>query len=293
MKGEMLFKKSYVDYNEFGVQTLYNARVYNYLKNTSQISDSYITATDISSFVYCPASYSIKKTFNDLPQYNEEAELGTEMHEQNRLAMYVPEEREEGSFTKLITTPEFYTEQNKRFFDDIRSSSIYYIGHSENPVRYFKSSKGKFVGQPDYIFRNKLGENFVVEEKFKYFKNKVNKAYSNHKAQIISYLSGLDTIDAQYGYLVYWYYDYTNDIRYIRECVTHKFQNNALGQEYVREIYKKISILNSGNSLFFDPTQLDANKCASCVMRIFCGHKTGRFSEVSAPYDKSYYELSK
>lgn len=294
MKGEMSFKKSFADYNEFGIITLQNAPILSYLKDTTSIPNNYISATDISSYVYCPASYSIKQTFNEIAQYNEEAEIGTSMHEHNRLAAYLPKEKGGKLFKDFIAgDPEFYTEHNKSFFDDIRNSSIYYIGHAENSVKYFKSSKGKFVGQPDYVFKNDLGENFVVEEKFRNFKSKATVAYNNHKAQIISYLSGLDTINAKYGYLVYWYYEYSKKYRRVKECIVYKYENDSNNASYIREVYTKILELNKGYVLPFGTRKLDANKCTNCAMRIFCGHKTGRLSEIAVPYKKEYYELIK
>ena len=215
------------------------------------------------------------------------------MHEQNRLALYTPENKEKYKLNQDIHEPEFYTAQNKFFFDDIRSSSIYYVGHSENPIRYFISSKGKFVGQPDYIFTNKYGDNFIVEEKFKHYKSKTSNLHLNHQAQIISYLSGLDTINAKYAYLVNWYYDYEHNYRKIKECHVHKFEKNIVDQSNIRAIYQKILSLNQGNVLFFDTKKLDANKCAKCAVRLFCGHKTGRFTEISVPYSKDYYTLVK
>lgn len=255
-----------------------------------ELSLEYVTATDISSFVFCPVSYCIRKSFDE-DEPNEEAQVGTELHEQNKLVDYIAGNRNKLGFTKSVTGDKFYNSQNKDFFDDIRDSSIEYIGHNNTVKKYFKSSRGKFVGQPDYVFTNRDGENFIVEEKYRSLKKELRSLRDNHKAQLAAYIIGLDELKANYGYLVYWYYSYEDDKRLVKKCVVFKVEKTDNDQILIREAYKSIRNLNAGHVFAFEASQLDAAKCANCVVRKFCGHKTGRLSSVSIPYGKEYYGL--
>lgn len=291
MKGELEFRKDKIKHDDpSGIPIMEDALIIQLIKPINQIKSDFITATDISNFVYCPVSYCIKRTFNEPPLPEKETKIGIEMHNQTRLAIYSPNAKKKYQFTESTTSPEFYTNQNKPFFDDIRSSSIYYVAHSDNSIKYFKSSKGKFVGQPDYVFTNQNRENFIVEEKFKKYKSYTNEIHKNNQYQLLSYLFGLDSLNASYGYYVYWYYAYEDGIRRTKKCVVYKFERNQIYRDYLSEVFRKISSLNSGMQLPFDLNKLDASKCANCVVRVFCGHKTGRFSAVTVPYEANYHQ---
>ena len=251
-------------------------------------ADKFVSATEIASFVFCPVSYCIKKSFEDEP--TKESKIGAELHKGHRLIFYVKDNK------KIIDSSpnlvgKLRDEYNSDFFDDIYSSSIYYLGHDQSSKRYFKSSKGYLVGQPDYVFVNKEGARFIVEEKFRPLIKQSKAIKPHHKAQLASYILGLDELEARYGYLVYWYYDYENDKRTIKKCVVSKLQPAVVDRELVKISYQTINALNRGERLEFITSGLNAIKCANCVVNKFCGHKTGRFNEISIPYGNEYYGL--
>jgi CRISPR/Cas system-associated exonuclease Cas4 (RecB family) len=283
IKGEAIFKKPRFLYDESVFKIISDYAV-------TETNLSYVSATDISSFVFCPVSYCIKKSFNE-DEPNEEAIIGTELHEENRLVGYVAGSKNKFEFTGSVTESKFYNSQNKDFFDDLRNSNINYVGHNNTTKKYFKSSKGKFVGQPDYVFTNRNGENFIVEEKYRNLKKELRSLRDNHKAQLASYIIGLDELKANYGYLVYWYYSYEDNKRYVKKCVAFRIDKSESDQQIIRYAYKNIVNLNAGHNYSFNNSELDANKCANCIVRKFCGHKTGRLNKVSIPYSKEYYGL--
>lgn len=256
-----------------------------------KVAGHFISATDISSYIFCPASYCIQKTFKEV-EVTEEAQIGTELHAQNRLVGFVPGTTSRFAFTSSVTENTFYNAENQEFFDDVNTSTILYVGHASNTKKYFKSSRGKFVGQPDYVFTNRSGQNYVVEEKYRSLKKEVRSLRDNHKAQLLAYIIGLDELRAQYGYLVYWYYDYEEKRREVKKCVVYKVVKTDAEQDIIRSTYKDIASCNTGNSLHFDTARIDLAKCANCVVSIFCGHKTGRFTEVAVPYSNEFYKLT-
>lgn len=253
-------------------------------------TDKFVTATDIASYVFCPASYCIQSSFvEDEP--TEEAHVGTELHEENRLVALAAGAKGKHEFTGSGKGVRFYNQYNFEFFDDIRNAKIYYVGHDQASKRYFKSTKGHLVGQPDYVFVNKVGARFVVEEKFRLLVKQSHSLKQHHQAQLATYILGLDELEAQYGYLVYWYYGYEAEKRIVKKCVVFKVEPTIEDMEVVRNAYKNIRTLNTGGRLEFAGVELNAAKCASCVVCKFCGHKTGRFDEIAAPYGKEFYSL--
>lgn len=153
------------------------------------------------------------------------------------------------------------------------------------------SSKGKFVGQPDYVFTNNKGRNFIVEEKFRLLNKDIVSPQKTHQAQLPSYIIGLDEFQADYGYLVYWQYDYVNYKRIIKKCTVFRIERSIDEQATIRRVYAEVLKLYSGAVVDFDVSQIDARKCVKCAVRKFCSHKTGRLQHISLPYTSEYYAV--
>ncbi len=275
----------------------------NSLLQRKVLNVDFISATDLANFTYCPASYAIAKTF--VTDTNENAVVGTSLHEQGRLLPRSLESKDEDAERRRSSVR---NAKNSHFFSTVKSSTLLFSGHN-GEKKYFRSSKGRFIGQPDYIFRNQDGTVFIVEEKFKYINN--NDAYQidlgeellvnfsdNHKVQLASYIYGLDEFKAQEGYLVYWLYTVYNH-QYgesgvsIKQCLVHRITRSAAAQSAIRHIYASILNFRDQQSIIFDPSLLKANKCARCVVNRFCGHKTGRFDYLTLPYHSDFLRLVK
>jgi hypothetical protein len=136
-----------------------------------------ISATDISNYTYCPANFSISKTFDLLKI--ESAYIGTDMHEENRLSGYLEaNNKRRGLYS-------FSNPANAAFFEELKQSDVVYLGHQSSSKKYFTSAKGNYAGQPDYIFKNTSGQHFVVEEKFQYqsWEDKIEQEKMANKAK--------------------------------------------------------------------------------------------------------------
>ncbi|MNX99896.1 hypothetical protein D3C86_1323690 [compost metagenome] len=192
---------------------------------------------------------------------------------------------------------------------------IIYSGHSpDDKNKIFKSLKGKFIGQPDYILKNKKNnEIIVVEEKYQlipkqfisygndnYYNNleeeieeKRNKVffYENHLNQISSYLYGISEYDIKYGILIYWKYEIEDDNQTVKKCAFTKVLKNEENRYNLNEVYKKILNLNKNKTLPFNIKNRNPTKCASCVNNFLCGHKTGKFHTIEIPYKEEYLKL--
>lgn len=255
-----------------------------------------ISATDLANFTFCPASYAIAKTFET--DTLESAAIGTSFHEGKRL---LPRPLKERGEDREKQSASWRNEENRAFFDAIKDAVALFSGH-DGSKKFFRSTKGNFIGQPDYIFRKQNGSVFIVEEKFKYLSQEQSEQLSttpkygiyfsdNHKVQLASYIYGLDEFQAQEGYLVYWLYQVGDDDAWIADCLVHHIPKSPKTQEFLRKQYLDLLNFQQSQKLGFEPARLKANKCARCVVNRFCGHKTGRFDELELPYHQKYLKL--
>jgi len=262
---------------------------------------NYISATDLANYTYCPIGYSIGKTFKT-PK-NHFGEIGTNKHEEHRLIQSIKsqaerkedfitetdkEEKEEVPFKKFITS------DNENFFNDISSSELIFSGHTDadNSIKYFINEDKNFIGQPDYIFKNKNGKYFVVEEKFKRQKeSNQNYFFRNHKVQLASYIYFLNKYKIEYGYLVYWLYDYFDYCLDVEECKALKVNRTQVVESFLDSAYKSVVNFNQKKYFNLNLNELNPKKCANCVYVLICGHKNKRKNQVSLPYQWSYFNL--
>lgn len=254
---------------------------------------AFISATDISNFTYCPVSLSISKTF-DLVKI-ESAYIGIDLHEDKRLINHLPslhsKNAEKNSFNE--SQLEFITSDNEEFFKVIENSTLIYNGHNnENERRYFKSARGFFVGQPDYIFQDSNNKFFVVEEKFQFQKTNENlkevNFHDNHINQVASYLYGIPDYEIDYGYLIYWKFDWNYGTPFIHSCHVKKIVKDEKIKNSLVSIYKQLREFLTHGILSFDIDKRNASKCANCVSNILCGHKTGKYTNITYPYSVDF-----
>ncbi len=276
----------------------------------------YISATDLANFTFCPISFAISSSF-ELPKY-EAAILGTSQHEKNRLLYYLKPDKVSEFYAKGEKNTaaqngiehsynEYLNSDNEHFFNDVSNSSILFFGHNDNEIekKYFKSHKGLYIGQPDYIFKNEISNNiYVVEEKFQFTpkdpssyyyiteeeglrieKKRARKVFfDNHINQLSSYIYGIHDYEIEYGYLVYWKYELHNKTPKIISCNVLKIARSENGKKNIQNVYSDLRhAINKGGGDFDVSKRLPA-KCAGCVSNILCGHKTGRFSNYKIPY---------
>lgn len=266
----------------------------------------YISATDLANYTYCPVGYSIGKSF-ETPK-NHLGEIGTKKHEEHRLIKSIQiksnrmhdltideadeqknDNLEENKFSKFINS------DTESFFNDIDNSDLIFSGHTENSKEhnnYFLNEEKGFIGQPDYIFKNDKGQHFVVEEKFKRQKeSNQNNFFRNHKVQLASYIYFLNQYKIDYGYLVYWLYDYYGNQFDVEYCKVLRINRTQAAESFLTVAYNSVIKFNQQKHLDIDLNELSAKKCASCVYVLLCGHKNQRKNQVSLPYQWSYFNL--
>jgi CRISPR/Cas system-associated exonuclease Cas4 (RecB family) len=273
---DMFVKKNYsiIDYliHEYTVKNNY----WRYQKEYK--ASTFISATDIANYSYCPAAYAISKTFA-LPA-TEAAVTGTKLHNEVKLS---------SQYQGVLQGRRDYEDTiNQSFFQEIRTSKIIHSGHSTQ-VKNFLNRSESVVGNPDYIFQKRSGEKFMVEEKF--LRKKTNTPfYQNHVLQLATYLKYIEQHPAKYGHLLYWFYEKNDETIRISAAKVLTIQLAEYNAVLDSNITRLRSFQKSQNS-FFDLTLLTPAKCAGCAYNRLCGHKTGRYNDITLPYDSRYLQM--
>lgn len=275
---------------------------------------NYISASDIANFTYCPVSYAISKSIKY--KILTSAKIGTELHEASFTNSLI-DKNSKGIYADS-TDGEILNDENFKNLSSILSDcEIIYSGHTEKEKnKYFKSAKGKFIGQPDFILRDRTTNKiFVIEEKyhnipkafqsfgdrvhFKELENDISYkrdkrlSYDNHINQLLSYIYGITEYDIEYGILIYWKYELNGSRKNITKCNFLIIERKDEYQKTINEIYLKIKLFLNTKSLDFDVDTRNPSKCANCVNNILCGHKTGNYNEITLPYSSKYLKINK
>jgi len=242
---------------------------------------SHIAVTDISDFVFCPASFAIKQTYI-LPK-TEEMEEGEELHEKKFLEEFLKNvlRKRENEFDKSRQSDKerlIY----RGSYGDLLKSKIIFEGHSKETEPFFSPQKN-LAGVPDYIFQREDGSKFTVEEKHTW-QEIINKPWESHIAQVLGYVYGLSDIGLTMGYLIYfsWSKDSIYRTQNTRLYPVHK---NSSNKKFIIENFKKAESLKQTGEIGFDLSSLNAYKCFKCSSKIYCKHKSGRYKIIKIPYD--------
>lgn len=259
-----------------------------------ELYTSLISATEISSFVFCKASYSISKTYvieKSLTNFSKY--YGSQLHENLKLI------RKKTYFGFKDMYQDNFSDFQRKFLSKIYNCEKIFVGHTDsNSV--FKNIEKAYVGQPDYIFRDPNGDYFVVEEKFhlrraieKISESSLSRNLDFHQSYIVqlqSYIHYIKEYDLKYGVLLNWYYTITNEEIIIDDFtfkVIHKKRNIDLLEQSLEQI-KKLKHL--GETDFYN--NVNINKCLKCSVNLYCGHKTDKYNTLKYPYNLDYVKLT-
>lgn len=293
-------------------------------KNINQIeyvkdSKTNIRATDLGNFNYCSASYVINKSFViEKPNGEVFTKIGTELHEKLLLLNQIKPNNEHSEFNEYRLNLRIEAGLNSPLLKKISNSTLVFAGHLESKI--FINNNENYSGSPDYIFQDELGEYFVVEEKFHFkrdpseytydesnglsdgeasaknrmetWKNLKIHFFENHRVQLISYIKNITEYDIKYGYLLYWFYDISDNIPFVHRDDILEIKLDEQNNELYNKTKSEISILQSNKIINFNVNKLNPKKCAGCVVNKYCAHKSGKFNELKFPYDVLDLNLS-
>lgn len=152
------------------------------------LNENNCLATDISNYSFCPAAYSISKSFViDKPVGFEKTNIGKILHEELRLDKKI-------DFLKSSKKDEISDVYSNELIKEIINSRLIFCGHGEKTDwNSCRDDTGNCVGIPDYIFVDKNNQYFVVEEKFQQHSDyrRIEKS-TDRKWDYYTYLYGIN-----------------------------------------------------------------------------------------------------
>jgi CRISPR/Cas system-associated exonuclease Cas4 (RecB family) len=263
--------------------------------NSSELT----SASEYSGYVFCPVSTIISNRF--VVPATVVQHVGTEMHERTLLInKFLKVDGETvASQQDFAKSPDHFEDSaNKDFFNDINSSKLILSGHM-NDSKPFSDNKSKFIGQPDYIFENSKGGRFIVEEKFRFLSSGQSKVslYRSHRIQLLSYIYMLNSLNIEYGYVIYWVSQsmlgtYGNEFIAIDRCVAIRIDRTNKNRLMLGDVYREYrDVKFKGKQVELPNESINPAKCGSCSLNMFCVHKVKNQPKVTI--NSSYEDLFK
>ena len=275
----------------------------------------HFTATQLARYSFCPAAFSISHTFETAIETGDgQMMMGEQLHESLRLS------RQKQRY-ETPTNPFYHRAwQNPAIAKILRAETVY-TGHGAD-APLLSNEKTGFVGSPDYIFRDREGVYFVVEEKFIQHRDPMNPSatklnreewagtlatknqerqqewaqipfyfFKNHLLQVLAYLVNICDYPLQYGYLVYWLYDFKDGEVYVHKAGVKKLSLDPKNFELYNHYLDRFQQFMQQGVEPFQVERVNVKKCAACSQSLYCMHKTKRLDEVRLPYRKEDLKL--
>lgn len=278
------------------------------------IKSNTISATEIANYVFCPASYVINKSFEiDHPTGEKQRLMGEKLHDQLNLIKLIHDYKNLNTGGNTIF--------NHPLINKIYNSKIIYNGHGKEMTRnVFFNRENNIACDPDYIFLDNENNYFIVEEKFHYKKdptldkefymkgyngpfikdaektseeweNSKSIFFKNHQIQLLTYLKNIKEYNSNYGYLIYWYYDFKLEEPYIHKVDIKKISLDDFNESFYKNTIKNFTLLLTEKAQEFQVNEINPNKCARCVVNKYCGHKNKKYDNLNFPYDLEYLKF--
>ncbi|MBX3162939.1 MAG: tetratricopeptide repeat protein [Bacteroidetes bacterium] len=266
--------------------------VYTSIYNPNKIT----LISDLSDFEFCPASFAISETFTvasnaawEINEWNGEKKYLIDRYNEFQKSKSINEVFNDNFLIAISDTTE-------KDFTPIFNSKLIFNNYNGLNEAYFSNSTDTIRGKPDYIFENANSERFVVVEKFtKRTSEKIQTAFSNDLVKVYGYIFELETLNVDFGYLIYWYWEY-EDIPMengsvkkkikIKAYRIFKIEKNINNKSKLENVIEKVKSFKQSKEFSVDGDKISfANKCLHCSVVSLCNHKTGKFNLIKLPYD--------
>jgi hypothetical protein len=295
------------------------------IKNRTRISSvkdsNKISASEIGDFTFCPASLSIKRTF-ELPP-TDHMELGSELHEERHMEiflsrLYDKRKREcfpnakpvylaglvrggpindwtiSGKSINDIDEKDLSTKQKNKIYKgswgELLKSNIIFKGHDYKKTKIFFSNQRNLNGVPDYILKNPNEDIIIVEEKHTWHEV-VNNPFENHIMQLIAYLNlNYDNnTRSDKGYLTYFSWDWLylrsgEKVKTTKNARIHKIINDKANKIKLRKKFLEMQSFIDSGEMNFNNNEISTLKCFNCSSRALCKHKNSNLNKLKFPY---------
>jgi hypothetical protein len=257
-----------------------------------KIKKSSISASELSDFVFCTASYAIKATYH-VPKIDAQRD-GTALHDLHYFEKYFKQSRSY-PLSEGLTLEGFSIEKKTdnhsvhgKEFNELLKAKIIFKGHSTKRELPFYSTDRRFCGTPDYVLRGLKGNLTIVEEKHHFSKVPIHFPFASDMTQTLGYLYGLNFEEKPIkdAFLIYFHWGLnTYGSRRLRFTKVFYISKNNQNRNLLIGQYKELRHFQRNYLLTFNRKTLNIMKCLNCSQNAFCVHKGGKLDSVKLPYD--------
>jgi CRISPR/Cas system-associated exonuclease Cas4 (RecB family) len=249
------------------------------------------TVSDLSQFVFCPASYSIKRSLisikdedTPLPDTDESAESFFLLRLKT-LKCPVDKIKEEAREHFLKIYPE-QIEDFKPFLD----SKLIYYGYGDKGSPYRHNKDHNLSGRPHLIFEDGAGKRTLIVEKISYKKIIPDIVWENNLVQATAYIHLFKELKCSDALIVYWKASvdgkWASDRKY-------KMFNIQLTENKIATLLDQLTSfkkLLEHKEIEFESSSVNPEKCFHCSCRSLCNHKSGLINNLLFPYSTPEYD---
>lgn len=301
-KKKIIEEITYGDYVSRVVLALYlkffKEEIYHRKKNafTSIYNPNKTTLiSDLGDFEFCPASFAINETFSVASNASWEKDEwhGDKKHLIDRFNEFQKSKNIAEAFKDSSIE---INDTTKNDFNPILNSKLIINNFDGSNKTFYSNPTDTIRGNPDYVFENGNSKKFVVIEKFtKRTSENIQTAFSNDLTKLYGYIFELNTLNIDFGYLIYWYWQY-DDIQTENGSVKKKIRIKAYrifkvektndNKNKLASTIDRVQNFKQTKQFSVDGDKISyANKCLHCSVVSYCNHKTGKFNLIKLPYD--------
>lgn len=255
--------------------------------------DKKLSVSDLSHYLFCPASYAIGRTYKIYFQESWQA------NEWKREKLYLIDRQNIFLRTRNFSvafedTDIQFTEECKNKFLAIFESEVELNNVTTKEAKFMSSMDKSLNGAPDYIYKHPKGFRFVVTEKFSHIKSAdFDNPFESDLIKHYAFLDRFGNYGLHFGLFLTWYYAYKdvpngNDGDKQLVIEGYRLKKIKLEPKNVDLLNKTIQEIRDFDRLKSKP--VDGNrlshekKCLNCSVISYCHHKTGRHNTISLPY---------
>lgn len=238
-----------------------------------------IAISDLADYAFCPASYSIRKTFRVPPSI--EMAAGERRHERKELRKFLRNVRKKRK-REYKHFPEKAAEHDdeesfvlRGNYGDLLQSELIHEGHSRSNDGPFYGPDRKIAGNPDYVYERPDGSHIIVEEK--HTKNSdLDRPWINHIIQVTAYVQYLEKFESDTGYIVYFPVQ--------SHPLLFEVESSQKNRKRLRRTIEGLEELREDGRQKFYSENVRPSKCIGCSANPYCNHKSGKIDALEVPY---------
>jgi len=280
---------------EFAIRKKQNIRkIYN--PNKSNL------VSDLSHYLFCPVSFAINETFE--VEVNNTWEKDEWLGHRKTLIDRYNNFKKTKNYTEAYKDSEIQINDTlKNDFAFIFNSKIIIDNVSNNEKKIYSNNDKTLFGIPDYVMESENGKRYAITEKFSSIYSADSKTpFDSDLIKHFAFLEEFQEARLDFGLFITWYWNLidieTNNGRIKKKMVITSYRITKIERDQQTKIklnnaIKRVSDFKKNKSMEIDADKISyANKCFNCSVFIYCNHKTGKFDNITLPYNLTQNKLN-